>query len=37
MANVKFYRAHEAAIKKLGEQAKAADCERSDSENDAEE
>ena len=37
MANVKFYRAHEAAIKKLAEQTKAADCERSDSENDAEE
>jgi hypothetical protein len=37
MANVKFYRAHEAAIKKLGEQIKAADCDGGDSEGDSEE
>jgi len=37
MANVKFYRAHEAAIKKLGEQIKAADCDGGDREGDSEE
>jgi hypothetical protein len=37
MANVKFYRAHEAAIKMLGEQIKAADCDGGDREGDSEE
>jgi rare lipoprotein A (peptidoglycan hydrolase) len=33
MANVNFYRAHEAAIKKLGEATKAADCDDGEDES----
>jgi hypothetical protein len=30
MANVKFYRTHDAALKKLGEETKTADCDDDD-------
>lgn len=34
MANVNFYRAHEAAMKALGEKAKASQCDKDDAEDD---
>jgi hypothetical protein len=34
MANVKFYQAHDAALKKLGEEAKGGECEEDDRGND---
>jgi hypothetical protein len=37
MANVNFYRAHEAAIQKLGEQTKSGDCDEDDGGSEDEE